>query len=87
VFERELRRFRQAVRAEDFEIRDHALEEMEADGFSVLDLESCVLMGEIVERQRDRQTGEWKFIIEGPAVDGLGMIVVAKWIAMGRMGS
>lgn len=86
MFERDLRRFRQAIRDEAYVIRRHALVEMAADDFSILDLESCVLTGIIVERQRDRRTGERKYVIEGLSLDGLGVTVVAKWIAASRMG-
>ena len=85
MFERELRRFRHAVRTEQYDLRLHALEELEADGFSVRDLESCVLTGLIVERQRDFRTGEWKYVIAGSALDGSSVTLVAKWIATGRM--
>jgi hypothetical protein len=85
VFERELGRFRAAIRAGEFEIATHAFEELAADGLTVLDLEMSVLTGRIVERQRDRTTGERKHVIEGRAVDGLGVTVVAKWNSLGRM--
>jgi hypothetical protein len=36
------------------------------------------LTGQIVERQRDRNTGEWKYLIHGQTDDGLDVIVVVK---------
>ncbi len=38
---------------------------MDEDDLSVFDLESAVLNGEIVERQRDRQRREWKYVVNG----------------------
>jgi hypothetical protein len=58
---------------------------MEDDGLSVLDLESCVLTETIVERQWDRQTGERKYLIEGRALNGQGVTVVAKWTTRTKM--
>lgn len=43
----------------------HAVEELEADGFTVLDLEHGILTGSIVEVQRDLMTRERKFRIQG----------------------
>jgi len=53
-------------------------EEMDEDGLSVFDLESAVLTGEIVERQRDRQTREWKYVVNGRVLDGGTVAVVGK---------
>lgn len=86
MFDRELRRFREAVRLGEYDITSHGLDEMEDDELSVLDLESCVLTGSIVERQRDRRTGEWKYVIEGQALNGEGVAVVAKRLVRGKMG-
>lgn len=43
----------------------HARKEMEADELTVSDVENCVLSGSVLERQRDRGTGEWKYVILG----------------------
>ena len=56
----------------------HADEEADADAFSVFDVESAILTGRIVERQRDPQTKEWKYVISGEAVDGRAISIVAK---------
>ena len=57
----------------------HADEEADADEFSVFDVEGAVLTGQIVERQKEVETGEWKYVISGAAVDGRPMAVVAKF--------
>ena len=38
----------------------HADEEADADAFSVFDVESAILTGQIMERQKHAETGEWK---------------------------
>jgi hypothetical protein len=43
----------------------HAAEELEDDNLTILDVENIILTGAIVERQRDRQTREVKYIVRG----------------------
>lgn len=61
----------------------HAEEEMDDDDLTIFDIESCILTGRIVVRQRDRRTNEWKYGIRGDAVDGREVDVVAKIPAKG----
>ncbi|HUR27521.1 MAG TPA: DUF4258 domain-containing protein [Planctomycetota bacterium] len=82
---RQLRRFRDVVRRGEYDVTLHGLDEMEQDQLSILDLESCVSTGVIVERQRDWQTGEWKYIVHGRAVDGDEIAVVVKPLIEGKM--
>ena len=63
----------------------HADEEADADDFSVFDVESAILTGNIVERQRDAETGAWKYVISGEAVDGRPIGVVAKFGTSNRI--
>jgi hypothetical protein len=63
----------------------HADEEADADDFSVFDIESAVLTGDIIERQKEHETGESKYVISGEAVDGRPVAVVAKFGASGGM--
>ena len=63
----------------------HADEEADADDFSVFDVESAILTGKIVERQKESETGEWKYVISGEAVDGKPLSVVAKFGTSGQM--
>ena len=85
MFERELRRFRECVRSDAYVVTGHAWRELDADGLSLLDFEECVLGGEVVERQWDHQTLEWKYLIEGQALDGSWITVVVKRLVPGRM--
>jgi SepF-like predicted cell division protein (DUF552 family) len=58
----------------------HAEEEMDADGFSVLDVEHAVLTGDLVERQADREPKERKYLLKGPSADHTAdLVVVAKF--------
>ena len=63
----------------------HADEEADADEWSVFDVESAILTGAIRERQKDRQTREWKYVVRGEAVDGSAVFVVAKFGASGKI--
>src|SRR5438876_8205676 len=56
----------------------HAEEEMEADGLTILDVERVVLLGEIVERQKEATPGQWKYRISGETAEGVAAEVVAK---------
>jgi len=56
----------------------HAEEEMDNDGLSVYDVESVILTGELIERQRDRKTREHKYLVRGETVDGLSRAVVVS---------
>jgi hypothetical protein len=43
----------------------HADEEADEDGLTIFDIESAILTGSVVERQRDSETREWKYVIKG----------------------
>ena len=75
MHDRQLHRFRAAVRLGAYELTRHGFDEMEKD----------VLTGSIGDRQRDRATHEWKYVIEGRALFGAEMAVVVKWLPMDRM--
>ena len=51
--------------------------ELDNDGFTDQDLEAAILNGEIVRRERDA-IGRSKFVIEGIALDGRGLIAVVQ---------
>ena len=76
---------RELVRRGLYLMTTHADEEADADDFSVFDVESAILTGKIVERQKESETGEWKYVISGEAVDGKPLSVVAKFGASGQM--
>jgi hypothetical protein len=86
VLDRVLRRFRELILVGDYVMSVHAQEEMEDDGLTVLDIESCILTGAIVERQRDRRTGEWKYVVQGKSLSGEECVVVGKLAPGGKCG-
>ena len=56
----------------------HAAEELEDDNLTILDFESIILTGAIVERQRDRQTREVKYIVRGHTLSDIPAEAVVK---------
>ena len=78
MFDQVLTRIQAKVRALDYVVTIHADEEMDNDGLSIVDVEQVILTGQIVERQQDRHTQEWKYLIEGQTNDQLNVIVVVK---------
>jgi predicted Fe-Mo cluster-binding NifX family protein len=71
---------RALVRSRQYVMTLHAEEEMDADGFSILDVENALLTGELVGRQTDRESRERKYLIQGPSADQTAdLVVVAKF--------
>lgn len=56
----------------------HAVEEMEDEGLSILDVEHAVLTGKITRRQKDEETREWKYLVNGRSLSQDELVVVAK---------
>lgn len=63
----------------------HAEEEMSADGYSIPDLERAVLDARILDRQRDTDTSELKYVIRGPTFGERDIELVAKRGPTGTM--
>ena len=78
MFERVLRQMREKIRTRQYVMTLHAEEEMNDDGLSIFDVERAILTGEIIERQEDRITGEWKYLIAGHSLHGASVEVAAK---------
>ena len=64
MFSRILTRIRKLLRERQYVMTLHAVEEMTDDELSLSEVEDAVLRGEIVARQRDLDTNEWKYRIE-----------------------
>ena len=58
---------------------------MDDDGLSIFDVERGILTGGIIERQKDRVTAEWKYLVEGQAIAGDPVIVVVKLSITGKL--
>ena len=56
----------------------HADDEMDEDHLSIFDVERTILTGEIVERQKDKDTGEWKYLVKGYSTDDREVVAVTK---------
>ena len=63
----------------------HAEEEMTDDNLSIFDTERIVFTGKIVERQKDHNTKEWKYIVEGETISGSMAVVVGKLSITGKL--
>lgn len=69
---------REKIRSLDYVMTLHAEEEMESDDLNIFDIESGILTGGIVERQKDIVTGEWKYLVSGKTLDDSDIIIVVK---------
>src|SRR5712692_2180608 len=78
MFERILKQFREKIRAAQFVVTLHAVEELEDEELSVLDVEQAILTGTITRRQKDADTGEWKYLVSGSTLSRDDVVVVAK---------
>ena len=85
MFERVLKEFQDKIRRRQYVMTLHAEEEMDDDRLSIFDVESAILTGQIMERQRDRRTREWKYVVTGTATDGTHASVVVKLSQTGRL--
>jgi hypothetical protein len=78
-------RLRDLIRSLNYAVSIHAAEELEDDNFTVLDLENIILTGSIVERQRDRQTREVKYIVRGNTLSDVPAETVVKLAPEGTL--
>ena len=78
MFQRVLKQVRDKVRNRQYGMALHAEEEMSDDELTIFDIERGILTGEIVERQKDAQTGEWKYLAKGHTVTSEDIVVVDK---------
>jgi hypothetical protein len=85
VFEHILKRMREKVRNRLYVMTLHAEEEMNDDGLTIYDVERGILTGEILERQKDGVTAEWKYRIKGQTITGGAVEVIAKLSPTGKL--
>jgi predicted ATPase len=76
---------REKIHAGQYVMGIHAEEEMDEDGLTAFDVECGILTGEIVERQKDRTTGEWKYLVKGKSLGDEGIVVVGKLSLTGKL--
>lgn len=80
-----LKRMREKVRNRQYVMTLHAEEEMNDDGLTIYDVERGILTGEILERQKDGVTAEWKYRIKGQTITGGAVEVIAKLSPTGKL--
>jgi hypothetical protein len=85
VLRRVLKQIRDKVRSRQYVMTLHAEEQMSDDELTIFDVERGLLTGEIVERQKDAPTGEWKYLVRGRTVAGDEISVVGKIGVTGKL--
>jgi hypothetical protein len=85
VFHRILLRAREKVCKRQYVMTQHARKEMNEDGLTIYDIERGILLGEIVERQKDRVTAEWKYCIVGETIASDEIKIVVKFSPTGKL--
>ena len=85
MYDRILKRIQDKIRTRQYVMTLHAEEEMDDDELSIFDIERCILTGEITERQKDRASEEWKYVIEGQSVSGDKVGTVTKLSLTGKL--
>ena len=78
MFERVLNRLRERIRASRYVMTLHAEEEMDDDGLTIYDVEHGILTGKILERQKEKMTGEAKYRIKGRTVEDESIEILVK---------
>ncbi|HEX8635465.1 MAG TPA: DUF4258 domain-containing protein [Pyrinomonadaceae bacterium] len=85
MFENILNRMREKVRALQYVMTLHAEEEMDNDDLSIFEVERAILAGRIIERQKDVETSEWKYLIKGKTAEGVEVVAVSKLSSTGKL--
>ena len=80
-----INRLRDLIRSLNYAVSIHVAEELDDDDFTILDLENIILTGAVVERQRDRQTREVKYIVRGHTLSGVPAEAVVKLAPDGNL--
>ena len=76
---------REKIRKKQYIITLYAEEEMNNDDLTIYDVESAILTGKIVERQRDRETAKLKYRINGQTLSGDKVEVITKVSPTGKL--
>ena len=83
--ERVLKLIREKVRKNEYIMTLHAEEEMNNDDLTIYDVESGILNGKIVEKQKDKETTELKYRISGQTLSGDRVEVITKMSPTGKL--
>lgn len=85
MFDPILRRMGERIRTRQYVMTVHAKEEMDDEALTIFDIEHAVVTGKIVERQKDPDTGEWKYIVKGQTTAGDEVTTVTKLSLTGKL--
>lgn len=85
MFERLLHKMRDKIRLRDYVMTLHAEDEMNDDELTVYDVECGILTGKIIERQKDKATAEWKYLLRGQTMAGKEIEVITKFGKTGKL--
>ena len=85
MFKRMLIKMREKIRSRDYIVTYHARKEMNSDNYTIFDVERGILTGEILERQKDRSTAEWKYLIRGKTVYNDDIELICKLSLTGKL--
>ena len=82
---RVLERLRGLIREKRYVITWHATEELEEDGLGLLDATNIVLTGTIVAIQREEDSRERKYVVQGQCLAGEDSCCVVKFGGTGKV--
>ena len=85
MFDRILKIMRDKIRTNQYIMTLHAEEEMDNDELSIFDIERCILNGRIIERRKDSETGEFKYLVAGKSVSDHKVGIIAKISITGKL--
>jgi len=85
VASRLLERLRSCIREKRYVITWHATEELEEDGLGLIDATNIVLTGTIVAIQREEDSRERKYVVQGQCLAGEESCVVVKLGGTGKV--
>ena len=85
MFDRILKEMRDKIRKREYVMTIHGEEEMNNDYLTIYDVESCMLTGKTLERQKDKETAEWKYRINGKSISGGEVEVIVKLSPTGKL--
>lgn len=84
MFDKILKIMQDNIRNLNYVMTVHAQEEMYDDDLSIYDVERSILNGRILERQKDKITGEWKYRIIGK-IEGNLIELITKLSITGKL--
>ena len=85
MLEHILARIRGKIRRRQYVVTLHAKREMDEDDLTIYDVEHVILTGEILERQRDFESIEVKYRIQGRTIADFAAEVIAKISPTGKV--